>query len=62
MAITSYYTDGTSTATPTEYLIICPFEGTFSSTSTCININILAFFTSVTDETTSYTAEKPIFI
>ena len=34
MTITSYYTDGTSTATPTEYLIICPFEGTFSGVAT----------------------------
>ncbi len=34
MTITSYYTSGASISLPTEYLIICPYEGSFSSTTT----------------------------
>ena len=34
MAITTYYNNGIDNATPQAFLIICPFEGTFSDTAT----------------------------
>ena len=34
MQITSYYNDGTTSASPVSFLIICPYEGSFSSTLT----------------------------
>ena len=34
MTVSSYYSDATNIAKPTSYLIICPYEGTFSNSVT----------------------------